>query len=190
MIGNNIYGGSGNTKKLIANFPLTSNIIDTLGNLTLVYTSGGTELTCNTNGFYMYKGELSFPDFSNLITGDYVEFEMQIQYESSGTIEFPNYRRILWINKSLSCEINNNIPVMNVLGGNCLRTCGNTYNGTNYHKLIIRYDYTNKNVYFQFDNKEGYLCNYDNLSKNNIFVINKVNYGLNGYIKDLKIFTG
>lgn len=193
MIGNNVYGGgSGNTKKLIGNFPFTSNITDTLGNLILTYTSGGTNLTCNESGFYAYKGELTFTDFSSLITGDYLEFEMQIRYENTGTSEYPYYRRILWNNK-LSFEINpsqtNKISI-NVLGGSVLRISENTYNGTNYHKLIIKYNYTDKTIYFQIDNQEGYLVSYSNLSKTDILIINKINYGLNGYIKDLKVYTG
>lgn len=193
MIGNNVYGGSsGNTKKLIGNFPFTSNITDTLGNLILTYTSGGTDLTCDASGFYAYKGKLTFTDFSSLITGDYLEFEMQVRYENTGTSEYPYYRRILR-NNNLSIEINSSLTnkiSINVFGGSVLRTSENTYNGTNYHKLIIKYNYTDKNIYLQIDNQEGYLVSYLNLSKNDILIINHISYGLNGYIKDLKVYTG
>lgn len=188
------YGSSSakSETKIIYNLPLQKNLDDISGyNRTSVY-SGDTPQTITVdNGLYLYSNQVKLDmGFLNDVVDNKFKIDFDFMYNSTGTSNYPQYRRLIWWNP-YGVELTSNYITSLIYGGSDSYTTRNQYND-NWHHATLICDIDTKSFAFIIDNNTEalYLSLGSSFPTSAAICLGHTNYGLNGYIKNLIITTG
>ena len=186
--------GSGNSNAseytLLANYPLTTDLKDTLGVLPDLVSSTS-KPSISEKGIYLYRNSLTLSDYQEYLK-DFLTIQMEISYSTSGA--YHSYRRIVFFDGNWGIEL----PGTQYVTLNCLDTnktkikqSDKTYADSSfktYYPLQVTFDFKNYISQYIINDNDGGITSSPELSATSI-VWGHETYGLNGYIKNLKIYT-
>ena len=187
--GGTSFAGS---EKVIYYLPLTSDLQDLSGYKRNTVYEGETQQTITTaDGLYLYKNKIILDDnFLNDVKDDYFSISFDIKINDTGTTDFLSTRYLMTFNTDYLLQITDNkIEQKSIKQGDNNTLFDTTINDTLWHHIDIFLDRATKDIFITLDNRKVENSILIQTDYNN-FSIGHLDYGVNGYIKELKICTG
>ena len=184
---------NGNNDEILCSMPLINDLQDTSGFGRTVEYTGQTPLTINENGIFLYYGMLILNgEFLDDISNYTVEFDVKIN--STGAPKYPYYRRALTVGnisleisfKSTASTNQFTLMMLNNISYRVIAPTQNKYADSLYHHLTFYHDKISKFVWVSVDGGDIMFMTYTSNDDKPISLGDNL-YGLNGYIKNLKI---